>query len=119
MSYALARHKRAYDKLGVKGQDVTFTYQTSTYDPTTDDNSAPSTFEVAGRAVNIDSDPKQFAELNLSIEEALTLFFIPEGVGQYPPQLSTVIWDGTVRKVRAVTPIRPTGIVIAAKVVLV
>jgi hypothetical protein len=119
MSIYGSTHARASTVVVGAGASVTFTLATpGTYDATTDTYSAPSTASVAGAAIRVAGDPKQYRALALVEEEAPTLFFTPTVFGQLPAPGYSVTWSGLTFVTRAVRPIAPDGTAIAARIVV-
>ena len=89
-----------------------------TYDALTDAFSSPSIVTVEGHAVAIPGDPEKYDELELVSTEAVTLIFVPNTFGEQPKLGSTLEWNGEEKTIADTTPIRPTGQLVAAQVVL-
>jgi hypothetical protein len=117
MSYT-ATHGRALRTVTKKGTAVTFTLTTpGTYDETTDTWSTPVTDTCAGYAVEMEGDPKEYADL--ITQNPATLFFTPSTFGDLPALDSVGTWAGASRTVKRIFPLRPDGTVIAARVIVV
>ena len=98
---------------------TTFTRKANTYNPETGVLTV-SESTITGSAVQVESDPRRFDALGLSLLENLTLLFTPTTYGETPQPGDEVTWpaSGTVYKVADVDPIAPDGVTILARVVI-
>ena len=116
----VAKHEQALRRIkSASGVAVSFDLVESTYDETTDTHSAVVTSSVEGYAVEIPGKSLDYEENSLRVEEAMTLLFVPNTFGELPSMRSNVTWAGNRKTVAKIDPIRPSGEVIASKVVVV
>lgn len=102
---------------------ITFTRVTPTYTPSTDTMTSVTT-TVTGDAIEVrpnQADLLRYKELGLLLTETVTLFFTPTTYGQLPAPGDTVVWPAsgstaTTYTVRDLSPLRPDGVVIAARI---
>jgi hypothetical protein len=111
------RHTRALAQIGRAGAPVTFTSRSATSSPTTGTVSMD-TEDVSGNAVRVQGDAWRYKALELVEAEAPTLFFAPDTYGDLPSLNATVSWNSTTYTVRDVEPIGPSGLAIAARVIV-
>lgn len=113
------RHRQALNRLksSKAGVQVQFVEEQTILDETTDKITGSTSVSVAGYAAQLDNDPITLREMSLVASDPVTLLFVPDTIGQKPANNSQVTWAGTVRTVRSVTPVRPSGVFIAGKVV--
>lgn len=116
MSYA-TDHADALADVTEAGTAVTFSLTSpGTYDATTETYSGGSTTSCAGYAVEMEGDPKEYADL--ITQNPATLFFTPSTFGDLPLIDSVGTWAGLSRTVKRIFPLRPDGTVIAARLVV-
>ena len=114
-----ADHASALVDVADAGTAVTFTRATpGTYDGTTDTWTAASATTVTGSAVEDTPNKDVYDALSLTQSSARTLFFVPDTYGALPLPGYGVTWAGAHYTVRAVDPIAPDGIAIAASIVV-
>lgn len=117
-------HASAVESIREEGQPVTFTLTTpGTHDPATETYAAPTTASVAGWAIEVRSDEKDFRTLGFEPGEIIkrqpaTLLFAPETYGALPALNAAVTWAGKRRKVMGMLPLRPDSRVIMARIVV-
>jgi hypothetical protein len=112
-------HARLVRTASKRGADVTFSAGgEGVYDPDTDTWAGGATGEVAGKAIQIKDDPERYAAKGLVLVDSVSLFFVPNTLGQVPGVGSSVAWGGATRTVKAVEPVAPSGTAIGATVVL-
>jgi len=75
--------------------------------------------KVEGLAIEIPADAEEYKVYDLTVADAITLMFIPITFGEIPPLHSSVMWAGREHSVHTRLPIRPAGIAIATRVLLV
>lgn len=114
----LDKYGKAVDKIKRSGLAVTFTKSNYTHDPLTEETEANADTTVSGYAVEIPGDDTEYEALKLTKHEALTLMFVPSAVGEEPELLSVVDWSGRLKKAYRIQPLRPDGVLIAAKVIV-
>lgn len=73
---------------------------------------------VVGTASRDDGDPERYALLSLVESKAATLIFVPDTAGEEPDLGSTVVFGGVTWTVKAVDPIAPRGVTVAASVIV-
>jgi len=73
---------------------------------------------VVGTSVQLPDELEEYEKLELQSNSPVTLFFVPETPGTRPVLNSIIEWSGRKRYVYKVTPIRPAGTTIAAKVIV-
>lgn len=112
-------YSRALTKTRKNGAAVTFQLEIpGTHIPATDTFTSPSTVTVPGFAVEIPGDPEEYAQYGLTIEQAITLFFVPYPSGVKPELQSTLVWSGTKYTLAYVVPIRPDGDFLGGRLIL-
>jgi len=124
MSYQQA-HTDALADVIEAGKAVTFTREIpGTYDDATDTWSAPTTVLIPGYAFAKKSDPIRFATLDLLLNKALTLFFVPTAntlralTAEFVLPLDVVQWNGVSLAVKDVGPmIALDGSVVSSEIV--
>jgi|SRR5690606_12254112 len=115
-----AKHAKALKKVQNGGAPVTFTKTVpGSYDPVTQEHTQPSEITVSGSAVEIPGDPEEYAASDLIPRNPVTLIFVPAERGQELEQNMVCEWAGLNRSVFQRFPIRPDGVVIATRVILV
>lgn len=118
-AYKVARRKVEKD-----GAPVTFTtsggFPDDVYDETDDAEAALEAAIVGlkGVAIELPGDPEEYVALELLKAEPVTLFFVPDEIGNLPQMSDTAAWAGKVRTVQQIFPVRPAGIGVAAKVIM-
>jgi len=110
-------HAGALEDIRANGQAVTFASTTMVYDAA-NDTSTSSTTSVAGYAMEVGGDPKQYERLSLKEEDTLTLLFAATTYGQLPALGSQVTWASKIYTVRHVKKVAPDGTAIIARVVV-
>lgn len=114
------KHSDALAKVRRYGAPVSFDTTTpGEYNPATDTQEDPVVSSVAGHAVETPGDPEEYEVLELIGTGAVTLMFVPTVYGETPKLGSTAHWAGALRTVKQIFPIRPDGVLIAARVILV
>lgn len=109
MGYA-SEHSGAHADVTAAGFALSFTRTSSTYDPTTDTESAPSSTSYPGVAMRLEGDPRVYESLSLTQREPVTLFFVPDTYGaSLPPLGATLAFNGATYTVRSVSPFDPDG----------
>lgn len=113
------RHRQALNRLKTStvGFAVQFIEDEYEHDETTDKITDVESVSVAGYAALLDNDPTTLREMSLVESDPVTLLFVPNVIGQRPAVHSQVTLTGKVRTVRSVTPVRPSNVFIAGKVV--
>ena len=97
---------------------TTFTRTTQgSYDPETD-TATPSSTTIEGLALRVKGDPARYRQLGLVESEAPTLMFVPTTYGDRPEPGDRVTWESEVYSVRAVDPVAPDGVTIAARIII-
>ncbi len=103
---------------------VTLTRVTQTYDAATDATTSATT-TITGSAVRVRPrsifEWEQYKALSLIESDAPTLLFTPDTYGDEPKVGDTVVWPetgGETYTVKAVNPIAPDGVLIAARIVV-
>lgn len=112
-------HASALADIRAAGVDVTFTLSDSTYAPSTDATSAPTTSTVTGAAMRVKGDARMYESMKLVQSGLVTLLFAPDTYGERPALGSIVEWEGADAVVVGVNPLAPDGTDILARVVIV
>lgn len=112
-------HARTLRKMRKRGARAVFTsLANSLYNPVTDRFGSGPGPRVEGYAVEVPGDLTEYAELGLIQSEPVTLMFAPTTYGETPALGTVVTWAGKGRTLRAIRPIRPAGVLVAARLVL-
>lgn len=118
MSYA-TDHASALADVTAAGAAVTFTDKSpGAYASTGTWTGPATTTSVAGAAIEVEGDPKEYEALSLVQRNPATLFFTPTTYGSLPSLDMAVTWGGVSRLVKRVRPLAPDGTAIAAYVVV-
>jgi hypothetical protein len=121
MSY-VAVHAKALNRMRSK-QAVTVTFVgpvEGEYDPETDTYLPPGEDRsVMGLALELPGNAEEYAALELILQRPITLFFVPFARGAAPAHDSQVLWAGEARAIKQSFPVRPDGIYIGARLILV
>jgi hypothetical protein len=105
MSYVTEKHGKALSRTRERGAPVTF-YRINSEDT------------ITGYAVELPGDPEEYAALELIQRNPATLFFVPDHPLQADMIGLFVEWAGRTRIVDKRFPIRPTGVMIAARLIV-
>jgi hypothetical protein len=90
------------------------------YDPEMDEyTETPEGSSVVGLAVELPGNPEEYAALDLLLYRPITLFFVPYTHGEAPGHASHVFWAGKDRAIKQSFPVRPDGVYIGARLILV
>lgn len=118
MSSFVAEHASALaDVRQAPGVRVVFRARGGSY-AGANDQRVPSPSMVAGWAIRTRGEPDTYEALTLVEEEAPTLLFVPDTLGEVPPLGATATWEGRQYTVRDVLPLEPDGHPILARVVI-
>ena len=118
-----AKHEQALIKMKERGAPASFRLESpGTHDETTDRFTAPTVTVVNGYAAEIvqerDEYMTEYIREELIRAGSSLLVFVPNIIGELPPLGSVVEWAGDQYTVNGFRPIRPAGVVIAAKVAI-
>jgi hypothetical protein len=91
-----------------------------TLNPLTETYTGGSSETCAGFALGVASTQEDaaYVEGSLTIAQFATLFFVPSVFNTLPTMGSVVTWAGVARKVVGMRPLRPSGEVIASRVMV-
>ncbi len=117
MSYS-ADHAGAYADVKAAGAAVTFSVVTQTYNATTDAMTGVTT-TVAGYAMQVRGNPREFEALGVVERQPIVLLFAPTTYGDVPTLGSTVTWGGASYTVKDTMPIAPDGTAILSRVTVI
>lgn len=110
MSIYAAKARAAYLKLLAKGAAATFTHTSpGTLDPATNLHSAPATTTVAGAAVGLEANMREYERLSLVPSDSRTLLWAPATFGETPLLDSQVVWGGATYTLRSFNPFGADG----------
>jgi predicted amidohydrolase YtcJ len=124
MSYSI-QHASALASMIAKGAAVSFRKDApGTEDPLTGLFTGASSASVAGYAIEVKGDQvadrsEAYLAGEMITQDPATLFFVPSTYGSLPDLGAVCTWSGSERKVKQITPMRPDGTAIAARVVVV
>ncbi len=113
----MMRHAAGLRRMLQIGTPIEFSLEVSDYAEATDTFSNERMIVVKGHAVQLDGDAIQYRELGLVKKDPVTLFFMPNEIGDEPDLESQVTWNHKVRTVKHIFPLRPSGRGIGAKVI--
>lgn len=118
MNYT-ADHAGALADLTEAGAAVTFTLTSpGMYSEATDTFASSGVTTVAGYAIEVPGDPRQYAALELIQRDARTLLFAPSTVGSTPALGAALTWAGATFTVQSVQRVAPDGTAILSTVVV-
>lgn len=100
------------------GTPAEFVTTDSTYDETTDDHTGFEEIIVRGHVSMLGDDLAIYRKLSLTIDQTVTLLFIPDVVDDEPAMGSKIMWNDVMRVVRHIQHFRPSGHAIGAKVIV-
>jgi hypothetical protein len=113
-------HQEALQDMRNDGSPVLFGSDSpGTYDPGSDTWTGSSKSTVEGFAIEVPGDPDEYEALRLTLQNPITLQFVPTTFNTSPAQGQTLVWAGLKRTVKSVRHVRPAQETIAARVVLV
>ena len=103
MTKYAAEHSSAFQDIKDAGADVSFTKRTTI---------------VSGVALQIKGDPEEYEALKLIQKEALTILFVAETYGEFPPLGASCEWGQLKYQVEASRKVAPDGVPILSRVII-
>jgi len=111
-------HADALKDLIEAGAAVTFSQYHRTFDPLTNRSQLALIETIAGYAIEVPKNPEKYKELDLIVEDAPTLLFVPTNLGYLPELGGSCSWAGAGWNVRDISPLALDGPPIMARVVI-
>ena len=98
-----AEHSSAFQDIKDAGAEVSFTKRTTI---------------VSGVALQVKGDPEEYEALKLIEKAALTLLFVAETYGEFPPLGASCEWGQLKYQVEASRKVAPDGVPILSRVII-
>ena len=103
MTKYAAEHSGAYADIKDAGAEISFKKKSTT---------------ISGVALQIKGDPEEYEALKLIEKAALTLLFVAETYGEFPPLGASCEWGEMRYQVEATRKVAPDGTAILSRVVV-
>ena len=103
MTKYAAEHSSVFQDIKDAGARVSFTKKTMT---------------ISGVALQVKGDPEEYEALKLIQKAALTLLFVAETYGEFPPLGASCEWGELRYQVEATRKLAPDGVPILSRVII-